>query len=236
VPVAQNLIANETIAFSAKKHWVAPIRDSVIPILLLIGAYLVNWVSPDKEGGVFGTVGNLLDLFRSGLIIVAVVWIIYNVIVWRTAEFVVTNLRVVREEGFISRRSSATLLGAVSDVKSKVGILGKGLHYGDLTIYTQSGAAGADRFKTITEPEGFRNAIMAKKMSDARDLAGRATPAAGAAAATPMAAAAPAPLAASTAPEQNPADTLNQLADLRDRGAITPEEYEAKKVEILARM
>jgi len=30
--------------------------------------------------------------------------------------------------------------------------------------------------------------------------------------------------------------TLGQLADLRDRGTITPEEYEAKKAELLARL
>jgi hypothetical protein len=30
--------------------------------------------------------------------------------------------------------------------------------------------------------------------------------------------------------------TLSRLADLRDRGAITPEEYEAKKQELLGRL
>ncbi len=30
--------------------------------------------------------------------------------------------------------------------------------------------------------------------------------------------------------------TLAQLADLRDRGAISPEEYEAKKAELLSRL
>jgi hypothetical protein len=30
--------------------------------------------------------------------------------------------------------------------------------------------------------------------------------------------------------------TLSRLADLRDRGAITPEEYEAKKQELLSRL
>ena len=30
--------------------------------------------------------------------------------------------------------------------------------------------------------------------------------------------------------------TLGRLADLRDRGAISPEEYEAKKAELLGRL
>ena len=41
------------------------------------------------------------------------------------------------------------------------------------------------------------------------------------------------------APKADPAEvtrTLASLADLRDRGAITPEEYEAKKADLLARL
>ncbi len=220
--IAQNLITNETIEFSSKKHWMAPLRDSWIPILLVVGAFLVNWISPDATTGIVGTVGNLMNLLRTGMFVVAIVWIGYNIIVWRTAEFAVTNLRVVREEGLISKRSSATLITSVSDVKSSVGMLGKSLNYGDLDVFTQSGAAGADRFKTITTPEAFRNAIMTRKMGEpGREAA--------AVVATPVA---PVPPAAAV----DPAAALASLADLRDRGAITAEEYEAKKTELLARM
>ena len=219
--IAENLIANETIEFSSKKHWMAPIRDSWIPILLVVGAFFVNWISPDATTGIVGTVGNLMNLLRTGMFVVAIVWIGYNIIVWRTAEFAVTNLRVIREEGLISKRSSATLITSVSDVKSSVGLLGKSLDYGDLEIFTQSGAAGADRFKTITTPEAFRNAIMTRKMGEpGREAAPAATPV----------------VPVSTAAPVDPAAALASLADLRDRGAITAEEYEAKKTELLARM
>jgi len=229
MPVAQNLIPDEAIVFSSEKHWMAPLRDSLGAILMLIAAYVVGWISPNGDG-IVGAVGNLLDLVRLGLVVAAVGWIVYNVIVWRTAEFAVTNLRVVREEGFISRRSSATLLASISDVQSRVGLLGKSLGYGDLAIYTQSGAAGSDHFKTITKPEDFRNAILTHKMELAKAADARPTAAAQVAtAATPAPATAPA-----TATDA--ADALVRLADLRDRGAITPEDYEAKKAELLARM
>ena len=42
---------------------------------------------------------------------------------------------------------------------------------------------------------------------------------------------APAPVAAT-----DPATALASLADLRDRGAITTEEYEAKKADLLSRL
>ena len=95
----ENLIANEEIVFESEKHWMAPLRDSLIPGLLLIGAYLVGWFSPDSQTGIVGAFGNLMNLIRNVLLIVAVGWIAYNVIVWRTAAFAVTNVRVIRERG-----------------------------------------------------------------------------------------------------------------------------------------
>jgi hypothetical protein len=225
--VADNLIANESIEFQSEKHWMAPIRASGVFVLLLLGFALLRWLSPTGDG-FMGTIGSLLDLIAWGLLIAAVVGIIYNIIAWRTAEFAVTNLRVIREEGLLKHRSSATLISSITDVQSKVGVLGRSLGYGDLVILSQSGSSGADRFMTITKTEGFRNAIMTRKMSGSSAPA----PAAGAPAAAP--AAAPAVAAAPIATD--PAAALSSLADLRDRGAITAQEYETKKAEILARM
>jgi uncharacterized membrane protein YdbT with pleckstrin-like domain len=222
VPLTENLIANEAVVFESKKHWMAPLRDSVVPALLLVGAYLVGWVSPDDKSGLIGSIGNLLDLIKIGLVIAGIGWIAYNIVVWRTAQFAVTNLRVIREEGLVSRRSSATLLGSVTDVKTRVPFLGARIGYGDIVIYTQSGNAGVDQFKTITHPAEFRDQIMTKKLSDATQQAAAAQPA--------PAASAPAP-----APTDQMA-VLANLAQLRDSGAITAEEYEAKKAEILARI
>ncbi|MFI5199108.1 MAG: PH domain-containing protein [Candidatus Limnocylindrales bacterium] len=230
--IADNLIANETIDATSTKAWIAPVRDSVLPVGLFVVAFLVDWLAPNSTTGVLGWVGSLLNLIRVGLIVVAIGWIAYNLILWRTAEFAVTNLRVIREEGFISRRSSATLLTSISDVKSRVGLLGKSLHYGDLEIYTQSGAAGVDRFRTITLPDAFRNAIMSRKMGDRPGASGVAPAAVAAPAVAPVAA--PAPAAGPSSAEL--AALLSSLADLRDKGAITAEEFEAKKAEVLARM
>jgi hypothetical protein len=226
VPLNETLIANEAVVFESKKHWMAPLRDSLMPALLLVGAYLVGWVSPDDKSGLIGSIGNLLDLLKIGLVIAGIGWIAYNIVVWRTAQFAVTNLRVIREEGLVSRRSSATLLGSVTDVKTRVPFLGARIGYGDIVIYTQSGNAGVDQFKTITHPVEFRDQIMTKKLSDATQQAAAAPPAP--AASAPVAAPAPAP------PDQMA--VLANLAQLRDSGAITAEEYEAKKAEILARI
>ena len=217
--IAQNLLPNEEVRFESHKHWMAPARDSLWAALMIIGAIVLGWVSPNQEGGLFGAVGRILDLFRVGLFVFGVGWIIYNVVVWRTAQFAVTTMRVLRYEGLVQRRTSETLLTKVTDTRLSVPLVGKALGYGDVKIMTGSGEAGADNFKTITRPVEFRNAAMVEMT---RDRTVAAPPAAGTA---------PAPAGAAEL-----SDTLASLADLRDKGVITPEEFEAKKAEILSRM
>jgi uncharacterized membrane protein YdbT with pleckstrin-like domain len=228
MPVADSLIANESIVFESKKHWMAPIRASLWAAAMIIGFAVIRFLSPSGDN-FFGTLGGLMDLIALGLLIAGIGWIVYNVIAWRTAEFAVTNTRVLREEGLVSKKSSTTLLASLSDVRSNVGFVGGRLGYGDIELLTQSGGAGADRFTTITHPMEFRNAVMNQKMADVES---QRRPMAPAEAVAPPPAAPPAPVATSA----DDAETLKRLADLRDSAAITAEEYEAKKTEILARM
>jgi len=231
--LADSLLADEKIVFESKKHWMAPVRASLWAALMVIGFVVIRAISPNGDG-IFGTLGSLMDLIGIGLLVGGIGWIGYNVVEWRTAQFAVTNMRVLREEGLASRRSSTTLLSSLSDVKTRVGFVGERLGYGDILVLTQSGEAGADRFTSITSPLEFRNAVMNQKMQDGRGQGGPApSPVVTAAPVAPAAPAAPvAPAMSST----DAADTLARLADLRDRGAITAEDYEAKKTEILARM
>lgn len=211
-----DLLSGEEIVFSTSKHWLAPVRASVTAVLLLVGAFVIRLITPDGDGFV-GFIAGLLDIARIGLIVTGLGWIAYNVIVWKTANFVVTNRRVIREEGLAARRSSATMLSAVTDVQSRVSFLGARLGYGDLVIFGKGGEAAADRFLLISGPQQFRDQVM-----DAADSP-RRSPEADPTAVTDSA----------------PADhlaTLSRLAELRDAGALSSEEFEAKKAEILSRI
>ena len=225
MPVSENLIANESIVTETKKHWIAPARDSLIAAgMILLGLFLWYW-NPSGDG-ILGFLWAAIAIARWVLLIGGIAWVVYNIVVWRTAEFAVTNLRVLRYEGFMQRRSSETLLTSVSDVKLNVGIVGKSLGYGDLQIFTQSGDAGADSFTSIVKPAEFRNAMMTVKLQDqaASRPARRCSPALAVAAG---------PAAASA---EDQAASLVRLAELRDQGVISPAEFDAKKTEILSRM
>ena len=226
--IAKNLINDETVKFESKKHWMAPIQASVVAILMVLGAIVLRWLSPNGDG-FFGWLGSVADLVSVGLIVGGIAWIAYNIVAWQSAAFAVTNLRVMREEGLIQHRSSATMLSSLSDVKTQQSFLGKQMAFGDVFVYSQSGDSGVDRFRTITSPMEFRNAIMAEKSS-------RAMPAAP----TP----APAPTRRSARPRPRPLRPLRRCRDdpreasriCVTGGPITEAEFEAKKTELLARM
>jgi Bacterial PH domain/Short C-terminal domain len=223
VALKEKLLAGEEVVHETTKHWMAPVRDSLFPVLLLIGAVLVGQIKPEGNDGIVGFIASIAGWIQIGLVVAGVAMIVYNLAAWRTAVFAVTNRRVIREEGLLSRRSSATLIDSITDVKLVIPFLGSRLGYGDLSIVSQSGESGADRFKTITEPEGFRDHILGPNVHAAMP------------AAASVAASAPPPAPEPAVPVDETA-TLARLAELRDSGVITAEEYEAKKAEILSRI
>ena len=232
-----NLIPNETVLFQSDKHWVAPIRASLVAIGLILLAGLLGIIRPTGDG-FLGWIGSVLGLIQWGLVIAGGVWIAYNIVLWRTAQFAVTNLRVLRYEGLIRRRTSETLLSSVTDVRVVVGLLGRQLGYGDIRIVTGSGEAAADSFTSITKPLEFRNAMMARRMA-AEGSVDAAASVAGSEVVMPAPAPAPAPAHSDTVAPVTTADAaaaIRQLGELRDQGLISDEEFEAKKHELLARI
>lgn len=136
----RNLLTGEQIVFQTTKHWFSPIRDSTLAILLIVASFLVRWLSPDGDG-LLGTFGDLADFVANVALIVAIGW---NVLASLSANFGVSNMRVLRYERIIQRHSSETPLSAVSDIQLVEPGLGRMLGFGDLQVFTQAGDAGKD--------------------------------------------------------------------------------------------
>jgi len=221
------LIPGESVVFTTSKHWAAPVADSKWAILMVLGSFLLAWIEPDATTGLLGFLARSIQLIRLGLFFGGVGWIIYNVVAWRTAEYAVSNRRVFCQEGLVRRRSSDTLLTSLSDVRTSTSAIGRALGYGSITLMSSSGSAGEDAFTTVRDVDVFKNQILVQKTTPASEPSVTST--------TNGAARAPAQ------PPQVPnsldvTDTLERLAKLRDAGAITPEEYNSKKTELLSRL
>ena len=167
-----NLLTGEQVVFETKKHWFAPIRASLVAILIILGALVLRWLAPTGDG-FFGSIGNLMDLIAIGLLLFAILWIAYNIAEFLSAHFGVTNMRVLRYEGLLRRRSSETLLPMLTDVRLDEPALGRMLGFGNLKILTASGAAGEDRFMTVAKAKELRTAIQEQK---AASMTGKTPP------------------------------------------------------------
>ena len=223
----ERLITGETVVRSTSKHWIAPLGDSIWAILMIVGALIAAWLQGDSTTGVAGFFNRGLELVRLALFLGGIAWIVYNIVAWRTAEYHVTNRRVFGTEGLIRRRQTDTLLTSIADVKTMIPWLGRMLGFGHIRIVSASGEAGSDSFTNVRDVEGFKREILEQKTGTAA-MGERSQ------GAEPVAASPP-----SQAPPSSAADvtaTLGELARLRDAGAITAAEYEAKKTELLARL
>ena len=143
-------------------------------------------------------------------------------------------------------------LEKINDAALSQSIFGRMFGFGDLEILTASDSA-ISKFHMIIDPIGFKKAILNAKHEYDTDMAGGFRPAppirdeaastgGDSTADATVAMAAPAAAPATAAPGAGPADpddvarTLASLANLRDRGAISAEEYEAKKADLLGRL
>lgn len=219
------LMAGETIVFKTDKHWAAPVADSWMAVLAILGALVLTWLQSDATTGLIGFGNRILGLISIVLFLYGVGSIIYNIIAWRSASYLVTNHRVLGSEGLLRHRSTDTLLTSIADVRSRQSAVGRSLGYGDVQILSSSGSAGADKFTTVRKADDFKRKILEAKIASSSP------------AAAPVAAGAP---GAQAAPIQSgqaeTMATLTQLAALRDSGAITADEYEAKKQQLLSRI
>jgi len=219
------LMSGEKIVFQTKKHWIAPLADSGTAILLLIAAFILAWLQTDQTAGVMGFVNRVLNLLEIAFVLFGIGSIIYNIISWRSAEYTLTTYRLLGQEGLLRRRETDSLLTSISDVRSKSSAVGRALGYGDVQILSASGDAGADKFTAVVKADDLKKRIVEQKIASGDSARAAA-----------VVAPAQQPTAAPASSHADTVATLTGLAGLRDAGAISADEYEAKKAELLARI
>jgi len=155
-------------------------------------------------------------------------WIVQRYISWVSTHFVLTSDRVIYRSGIIAKRGIEIPLERINTIFFNQRILERMFGLGDLEIESAS-KDGAQRFEDIKNPSKVQNEIYQQMESNEVKQANRISGAINFAGS--QVGPAPAPAAGPTVPEQ-----ITQLAALRDQGHITPEEFEAKKAELLGRM
>ena len=234
-------------------------RYTILALVIAVVLFVVGGALGPE--GISGTLRQLIGWITLILFVGGIAVAIWTALRYVNQEYVLTNRRVIQVEGVLNRTATDSSLEKINDALLSQSVFGRMFDFGDLTVLTAS-ESGIDPMKMIRGPITFKTRMLDAKheyevdMERAGWAPGPPIRGGGTAAAprsvapapdpasttssTPMPAApAPAVPASSPTPSHDPDDitrTLASLADLRDRGALTAEEYERKKADLLDRL
>lgn len=251
------LSTGERILYRNKQHPFVFIWGARYTILALVIAVVLFWLGGNLgPDGISGTLRQLLGWITAILFFGGIAVAIWTGLRYFNQEYVLTNRRVIQVEGVLNRNATDSSLEKINDAVLTQSIFGRMFDFGDLTVLTAS-ESGIEKMRMIRSPIVYKKKMLDAKHDYEVDMErsgwaptpplrdGTTTPAGttvASAAPPPQAQAAPAAPAPAPAPAPAASDpdevtrTLASLADLRDRGAISPEEYERKKTDLLARL
>ena len=249
------LSTGERIMHREKQHWFVFVWGARYTIFAVIAAVILLVL----KNNLSQPLQDLVNYVALALFVVSVAVLVWVVLRYLNQEYVLTNRRVIMVEGVLNKKSTDSSLEKINDAVLTQSIFGRIFGFGDLEVLTAS-EAGISLFRMLVNPVGFKRAMMDAKHEYEQDLARGDYPATPAIRNEPMAPVAPAMAAPRPTPLTAPPSddtvstpiptpppgasptvdevtrTLESLADLRDRGAITPDEFERRKNELLNRL
>lgn len=143
---------------------------------------------------------------------IVAVWLLASVRTladWWTTEYVLTTERVVFRAGVFSRRGTEIPLEVINNVAFTQSLFERMVRSGDLLIES-AGESGQSRFTDIPDPEGLQSQIYQTR--ERRMVA----------------------LNTGGVSRASTADELTKLADLRDSGVLSEDEFQAQKARLLS--
>ena len=241
---ADTLLSNgEVVAMRTRQHWTAIVRQILYPIVIAIVVIAILFLISGRGGdeGFFASVRSVVSWLSLGGLVIAVVWSAWVILGWSSEDYIVTNRRVLKVEGILNKHSADSSLDKINDAVLDQSIFGRMFDFGDLDILTANDDS-VDRYKHLNHAPQFKKEMLEQKNNLEMDIhhvpsppLRTGAPAGGSDDGSGAAAAAVATPAAAMTPDEV-TSTLARLADLRDRGAISPAEYEAKKADLLGRI
>ena len=209
----------EQILYVARQHLFV-LFANIITELALIALFVATGVASNiafekASYSINGIAANtLILLICIGISILVLINGFVDYLRWTTEQYVVTDRRVMQIRGILNKRVIDSSLEKINDVELRQSLFGRILNFGTVEILTGSGEEGVNIMDRIEAPLAFKRAMIDAKQGHERGFT--------------------APRA-QTPPQADLVDELTRLAGLRDRGILSPAEFEAEKRELLLR-
>ena len=227
------LASGERIVRNAHQHWFILVwraRWAVLGLVIALALTVVRAINSSATGLLW----DILGWAALVLVVLGILNLLWGILKFRAEEYVITTRRIIHAEGVVNKRATDSSLEKINDAVLVESVFGRMFGFGDLDVLTAS-ESGIEKLRMLRDAKSFKKAMLEAKHELEIELTRptmapiRAPEAAPAAPAAPVA-----------TPEIDTADevagALARLGDLRDKGIITPEEFEAKKGELLGRL
>ena len=201
----------EKILYATRQHWFLLISSILLEIFLIL-----LFLAATVTAATLSPYGLLAVAVGFVLILIPIATMTRDILSWTNHQYIITNRRVVQIAGIFDKTVTDSSLEKVNDVKLTQSMLGRMFDYGNIEILTAS-ELGVDEFKRIERPVQFKTAMQNAKqrLESGENFIGGDIGVAGGMSALPA--------------------LLSQLADLRQKGILTEEEFQQKKADLLAR-
>ncbi len=216
---AESLLADgERIVLRSRQHWLAVVLEGREAIALVVVGLLLGVAREVFHDQLQGTPYDLLGWAAFALIAIGLLWFAFRLWGWLNQHYLVTSRRVMKIDGIVNKRTADSSLEKINDAVLAQNVLGRLLGYGDLRILTAA-ETEVDVFTMLAAAKEFKREMLNAKYALETEYAR-----------PPISSP---PLRASEMTRESATDLLARLAELRDKGAITPAEFEAKKRDLL---
>jgi uncharacterized membrane protein YdbT with pleckstrin-like domain len=205
------LSEDEEVILDLRPHWWTLVVPALVTLLVTVAVGVAWALTP--AGSLQASLRLAVGL--AGLLVLALL-VLGRVLRWLTTHFVLTTERLIFRSGVVAKFGREIPLERINDVTFTQSLFERLIGIGDLLIES-AGEHGQSTFSDIRDPEAVQLQIYRQMEANDRRRGG---------------------YAAQPAPERPPSvlDDLERLADLRDRGAVTEEEFQRKKRDLLDRL
>ncbi len=191
------LLPGENLVILARQHPLVLFR----PVLLNIVAFTV-----------LAVISYFYSAWSMIFFIIPLLYFLWEFLAWRKKEYILTDRRVVKQEGVFSVSSFDAPLDKINNVFHQQSLMGRLLKYGEVGLETAS-EQGTTIFDFLSRPLDFKNAIVhQREMYSSNSRTG------------------------ARVQQQSVPQLIDELASLRDRSIITESEFQEKKRALLEKL
>ena len=151
--VENNLIAGEGVTYRARLHWILFLKPVFFAAVILAFAVPIFYALDLRNS----LSAQTLVIIVVSVLVIAAIPVLGAALSWLSAEFAVTNKRVILKTGFIQSKTAEMFLNKVESVGVEQSIGGRILGYGTIAIRGTGGSL--EPFHRVSAPLKFRNEI-----------------------------------------------------------------------------